>query len=101
VSDRIHELLHRNLQEVFGEATRRGGVRQSKNFMWRIARCIRRQVRPSGVKPSTNLPATSGPHILTSFTPRLESLNLFKMLPGVWRGVQVRAARPRTTQAWM
>lgn len=31
MNDRTHDLLYRNLQEVFGEATRRVVVRPSRN----------------------------------------------------------------------
>jgi hypothetical protein len=71
MSDRIHELLHRNLQEVFGEgdaARRRAPIDELRTR--------------------------------TSSTRRTGSHRPFITL-AVWLGAPDRAARRPTTRAWM
>src|SRR6266566_3497205 len=98
--DRIHELLHRNLQEVFGESNvvrRRAAIEDLYT-----EDCV--LYAPPGVlsapKRSIDLLAISGRPTRTSFTPRAARPRRFTM-PGVWRGGRGRAASHPTTQAWM
>src|ERR1700730_11749988 len=97
----IHERLHGNLQEVFGESNavrRRAAIEDLYT-----EDCV--LYAPPGV--------FVGPEALvrfagdlrarptrTSFTPRAARPRRFTM-PGVWRGGRGRAASHPTTQGWM
>ena len=100
MSDRTHELLHRNLQEVFGEgdaARRRAAIAElyTDNCMLYV---------PSGKfvghealdKFAGDLRATTP----TSSTPHKASRRR-SIMPGVSLGDQGRAANRPTTRAWM
>ena len=71
MSDHIHELLHRDLQEVFGEgnaARRRAAIEELYT-----EDCVRRPASSSGAKPSTDLLAISAPHPHFVYTPHGEA----------------------------
>jgi hypothetical protein len=100
MNDHINELLHRNLQEVFGEgdaARRRAAIDELYT-----EDCVLygRPASSSGVKPSTDLPAISARPTRTSFTRHTANLRPSTM-PVVWLGVPGRAAQCPNTRAWM
>ena len=99
MNSRIHELLHRNLQEVFGEADaarRRAAIDElyTEDCVLYVP-----PGRSSGVRPSTNLPAISARLTRTSLTTRTGNLRPSTM-PVVWLGVPARVARRPTIRAW-
>jgi len=98
--DRIQELLHRNLQEVFGEgdaARRRAAIEELY-----VEDCV--LYAPPGVfvgpealdKFAGDLRATH-PHFVTPRAARLRPCTM----QVVWRGDQDRVTSRPTTQAWM
>jgi len=99
MSNRIHELLHRNLQEVFGEgdaARRRAAIAELYTEDCEL------YVPPGkfvGREALDKFAGISGPHTRTSFTPRTASLSLSTMPRVAWLGVPARAARHPTTLA--
>jgi len=100
VNERIHELLHRNLQEVFGEgdATRRRAAIEELY----TEDCVL-YVPPagsSGAPPSTNSPEIFARRTRTSFTRPTANLRLCTM-PVAWLGALDRAARRPNIRAWM
>src|SRR5438270_7665466 len=50
--DHIRELLHRNLQEVFGEVMRRGGEQRLRTSIPKTACCMCRPAYSQASKPS-------------------------------------------------
>ena len=99
MSDRIHELLNRNLQEVFGEgdaARRRAAIEELYTDDCLLD-------APPGVfvgrdaldKFAGDLRATH-PH----FAYRLTASRRRSTTPAVWRGGPVRAGRNQITPAW-
>ena len=97
MSNRIHELLHRNLQEVFGEgdATRRRVA--IAELYTEDCELYMPPGKFVGVKPLTNLPVISVPHIRTSFTRRLASSPECRRSPGTG----FRPARRGTRVHWL
>src|SRR5712672_275930 len=98
--DHIRELLHRNLQEVFGKdnaARRRAAIEDLYT-----EDCVL-YVPPGifvGLEASTNLLAISARPTRTSFTPRTARPRPCTM-PVVWLGDRGRATSRPATRAWM
>jgi len=61
-ADRIHQLLHRNLQEVFGEATRSATALPSTSSGSRTAPCTCHRASLSAATRSKNLPVWATRH---------------------------------------
>jgi len=103
MNDRIHELLHRNLQEVFGEGDavrRRASI--DELYTEDCVLYVPSDVPPGtfvGVKPSTNLLVISVRPTALCYTPHGEP-QLFTM-PAVWPGAPAHAAKRPNTPAWM
>lgn len=98
MSDPTHELLYRNLQEVFGEgdATRRRAAIEDLY----TEDCVL-HVPPGVFVGRAALDKFAGDlRARTSHIHRTGSLKLFTM-PVVWPGAPARAAKRRPTQAWM
>jgi len=78
VDGRIHELLHRNLQEVFGEGD--AAPRRHRRTLYRRLRALRaaRQVRRV-CRPSTNSPEIFARRTPTLFTRPTANLRLSTM----------------------
>jgi hypothetical protein len=99
MSDNIHELLSRNLQEVFGEgdaARRRAAIDDLYTDD-----CV--LYAPPGVSPAVT-PCTSSletcvRYTLTSPT-RLTGSRRRSITPAVWHGAPVRVGRSPTTPDW-
>jgi hypothetical protein len=97
---RIHDLLHRNLQEVFGEgdATRRRAAIQEL-----YAEDCEIYTPPGkfvGHAALDNSPEIFARHIRILFTRRWANPRLSTM-PVAWLGALVRAARRPTIRVWM
>jgi hypothetical protein len=99
MSDRIHELLNRNLQEVFGEgdAARRRAAIESSTPMTAYSICL--PASSSGTMHWTSSQETCVRPTLTSST-RLTASRRRSITPGVWRGGPVRGGRSPITPAW-
>ena len=99
MNDRIHELLHRNIQEVFGEgdAMRRRAAIDELYTEDCCSMC--RPARLLGEKPSTNLPVISVRPTRTLRTRRSANRRLCTM-PAVWPGAPAHAAKRSNTPAW-
>jgi hypothetical protein len=100
MSDRIHELLNRNLQEVFGEGDAAPVVRQSRSSTPMTASSMCLPVFSSGTTHWTSSQETFARLTLTSYT-LLTASRRRSMTPGVWRGGPVRVERSPITAAWM
>jgi hypothetical protein len=100
MSGRIHELLNRNLQKVFGEgdaARRRAAIEDLYTDD-----CVVDAppgVFLSGATPWTSSPETCAPLTLTSPT-RLTASRRRSITPAVWRRVPARAGRSPITPPW-
>ena len=100
MNDRTHELLYRNLQEVFGEgdATRRRAAIEDSMPRTACSTCLR--VYSSVTTLSTNSQGIYARRTRTSFTHRTANLRL-STTPVVWLGALARAAQHPNIRAWM
>ena len=100
MNDRIHELLQRNLQEVFGEGD---AVRRRAAIDELYTEDCVLYVPPGafvGVKPSTNLLVISVRPTRTLRT-RCTANRRLSTMPAVWPEAPARAAKRPNTPAWM
>ena len=96
MSDRIHELLNRNLQEVFGEgdaARRRAAIEELYTDD-----CV--LYLPHGVFVGHDALDKFAGDLRTTPSTRLTASRRRSITPGVWRGGPVGGGRSPITPAW-
>jgi hypothetical protein len=99
MSNRIHELLNRNLQEVFGEGDPPAVVRQSRSSTQKIVSSMCLPAFSFGTMRWTSSQATCARPTLILPT-RLTASRRRYITLAVWRGSPARRERNPITLAW-
>jgi hypothetical protein len=99
MSDRIHELLNRNLRRFSVKATLPAVLRQSRTSTPMIVSSMCLPAFSSGTTHWTSSQETCARLTLTSCT-RLTASRRRSITPAVWRGGPVRVGRSPIMRAW-